>query len=236
MVNAARVSLNRFKATWDSKDEILLKFLVLNVHTSPLEMVSFRFRIYIPLIMKLQWFRHRTQNFQDENLPMEVQEILGGGGSNDYKYFNMNELSRRYTKSEIAFYSPINWRVEKRVDKKVINEPASMELNRQATETALNALDTSLETYRNLLDLGICKEQARFVLPQSAFTKFIMKVDGNNLIKFLILRCDMNAQEEIREYAINMVRLTKPFIGEVWEYLFGSDMLDFKHISEYIKS
>jgi len=41
-----------------------------------------------------------------------------------------------------------------------------------------HAISTAFTVYRRLLDLGVCKEQARAVLPLATFTQCIMKLDG----------------------------------------------------------
>ena len=75
----------------------------------------------------------------------------------------------------------------------------------------------SLDLYHKLLEQGVCREQARGVLPQDMMTTFWATVDLNNLLKFLELRDSDHAQWEIREYAIAIKKLIKP---------------DFPHVSE----
>jgi thymidylate synthase (FAD) len=61
IVNAARVSfLGESKGT--DKDKKLLFYLLRNRHTSPFEMVEFKFRLRCPLVTWWQLVRHRTLN------------------------------------------------------------------------------------------------------------------------------------------------------------------------------
>lgn len=66
IVNAARVSfLGESKG--NERDKKLLFYLLRNHHTSPFEMVEFKFRVRAPLITWWQWARHRTWNFNAQS-------------------------------------------------------------------------------------------------------------------------------------------------------------------------
>src|SRR5258707_5668758 len=92
IVNAARVSfLGESKGT--EKDKKLLFYLLRNRHTSPFEMVEFKFRIRAPLVSFWQLVRHRT--------------------------LSLNLQSGRYTPfEENDFYVPDVWRVSAKDNKK----------------------------------------------------------------------------------------------------------------------
>lgn len=61
--------------------------------------------------------------------------------------------------------------------------------------------EQSYQTYKWLLDHGESKENARLVLPLSLYKEFVVTVNGWNLLRFLRLRTDPEAQEHIRAYA-----------------------------------
>ncbi len=85
IVNAARVSyLGESKGP--DRDKKLLFYLLQHRHTTPFEMVEFKFRVKCPIIVARQWLRHRT--------------------------FSVNEISRRYSSEEIDFYIPDTWRTQ----------------------------------------------------------------------------------------------------------------------------
>jgi thymidylate synthase (FAD) len=60
---------------------------------------------------------------------------------------------------------------------------------------------TSLKLYNDLLSAGVCREQARGVLPQNLYTEYYGTVNLSNLLKFVDLRTHEGAQWEIQKVA-----------------------------------
>ena len=192
IVNAARVSFGRMKKEMDERDVTLLKFLIDNKHTSPLEHVVFTFSVHCPLFVRGQWHRHRTWSY--------------------------NEISRRYTEFDIEFYAPPKLRRQAETNRQASKDESC------ADETALIRLidehnRLSLGLYERLLAAGACREQARGVLSQNMMVTFWGTVNLNNLIHFLDLRDHPHAQWEIREYAVAIKKLVKPYVPHVAEHL-----------------
>jgi len=191
IVNAARVSFGEIKNDIDEKDIVLLDYLIENRHTSPLEHLVFTFSIYCPLFIRGQWHRHRTWSY--------------------------NEISRRYTEMDIEFFTPSKLRQQAK-----INRQASVDGTFDDKKLILS-IDRhnkkSLALYENLLEQGVCREQARGVLPQNMMVTFWGTVNLNNLLHFLDLRDHEHAQWEIREYAIAIKKLIAPYIPNVAKYL-----------------
>lgn len=155
----------------DEKDKKLLFYLMRNEHTSPFEMVEYVFEVCAPLPLAAQWMRHRTASY--------------------------NQVSRRYTDEDIEFYVPPMMRMQD-------------DNNKQAsTYTAINLFadkykqvyELAFNTYKELIAKGVAKEQARMVLPNGLYTKFIVKTDLHNLLNFIRLRADKSAQWEMQMYA-----------------------------------
>ena len=48
---------------------------------------------------------------------------------------------------------------------------------------------------------GVCREQARGVLPQNLYTEYYGSANLNNILKFIDLRLDDHAQWEIQKVA-----------------------------------
>ena len=191
IVNAARVSFGKLKDKMDDRDITLLEYLIENRHTSPLEHLVFTFSIHCPLFVRGQWHRHRTWSY--------------------------NEISRRYTEVDIEFYTPSKLREQAKIDRQ-----ASV-ANTDFDDAALRKIisehnDSSFKLFEYLLEQGVCREQARGVLPQNMMVTFWGTVNLGNLLHFLELRDSEHAQWEIREYAIAIKKLIKPYIPNVAKY------------------
>ena len=175
IVNAARKSFNRESKKWTKKDATLLKYMWDEGHTSPFEMVEFKFAVKAPLFVVRQWHRHRTWSY--------------------------NEVSRRYTSDGLDFYYPKVWRKQSKDNKQSSHGSAIADLNEYCDMKLNNICANAYSQYTQLIFLGICREQARMVLPQNMMVEMVAKVDLSNLIKFLKLRNHPHAQWEIQEYA-----------------------------------
>ena len=193
ITNAARVSFGKMKETFDEKDEKLLKYLIENKHLTPLEHVKFTFSVHCPLFVARQWHRHRMEN--------------------------LSEISRRYTEVDMEFYIPENFRVQSENNKQASIEGSVIEKNNEAFEEYKRIVNDCYASYEKLLKIGVCKEQARGILPQTMFTTFWATIDLRSLMNFLVLRDDDHAQKEIREYAKAMKELIRPYVPHVVEYL-----------------
>ena len=194
IVNAARVSFGKIKTEMDDRDKALLAYLIDNRHTSPLEHMVFTFSVHCPLFIRGQWHRHRTWSY--------------------------NEISRRYTEIDLEFYTPVKLRKQAEsnrqasyLDESFDDEALREEIRQQNVK--------SLELYNHPLDKGVCREQARGVLPQNMMVTFWGTVDLSNLLHFLALRDSDHAQSEIKEYAVAIKKLIKPIIPNVAAYFAG---------------
>ena len=191
IVNAARVSFGKLKTEMDERDVKLLEYLIANKHTSPLEHMVFTFSIHCPLFVRGQWHRHRTWSY--------------------------NEISRRYTEVDMEFYTPVDLRRQAESDRQA--SVADPEFEGDGLKQAIAAHNqASFDLYEKLLASGVCREQARGVLPQNMMVTFWGTVDLSNLLHFLELRDSEHAQYEIREYAIAIKQLIKPIVPNVAKY------------------
>ena len=71
-------------------------------------------------------------------------------------------------------------------------------------------------TYEELRELGVLKEDARFVLPNAAATRIIVTMNFRELRHFFTVRLHPAAQWEIRELAQRMLELVRPYAPSVF--------------------
>lgn len=187
VVNSARVSFGVEKDTLDTKDVRLINYLINHQHTSTLEHNLITFRFKVPLFIRSQHHRHRTWSY--------------------------NEISRRYTDVNLEFYEPEGFRTQHKSNRQasennIINPTLGgtrKSLIPVNTTTASEAVQAhhkmSLCLFNQLLDAGVCREQARGVLPQNLYTEYYGTTNLNNLMKFINLRQHEGAQWEIQRVA-----------------------------------
>jgi len=71
-----------------------------------------------------------------------------------------------------------------------------------------------------MIGAGVCREQARGVLPQNLYTTYYASANLSNIIKFIELRDKPEAQQEIRVLAKAMKKFLKrefPHTAEAME-------------------
>lgn len=188
IVRAARIS---YDAAWragenEGSDHRLIRYLLVNSHTSPFEAVEFQFEVKAPIFVIRQWHRHRTWSY--------------------------NELSGRYRELNGEFYIPSveSVGVQSRSNKqgRDITEGES----RLIPSMIWHACSLAVEAYKHLLNEGCPRELARTVLPLSIYSHMFAKVNLHNLFHFLTLRLDDHAQWEIHEYAKALLQLIEPVV------------------------
>ena len=78
----------------------------------------------------------------------------------------------------------------------------------------------SLSLYNAMINAGVCREQARGVLPQNLYTQYFGTVNLHNLLKFVSLRLHEGAQWEIQQVAKACLQIAKKhFPHSVESYL-----------------
>eukprot|EP01113_Clastostelium_recurvatum_P041128 TRINITY_DN6488_c0_g1_i4.p2 TRINITY_DN6488_c0_g1~~TRINITY_DN6488_c0_g1_i4.p2 ORF type:complete len:305 (-),score=76.07 TRINITY_DN6488_c0_g1_i4:122-1036(-) len=186
IVQAARVSYGQGTKKV-SEDKGLIRYLLRHRHTTPFEMIEFKFHCVMPIFIARQWIRHRTAN--------------------------VNEYSARYSVVPDRFYHPDMEDVRKQsVSNRQGGEEAADAKSAQEFLDYLDSVEKHYATYDDLLQKGVSRELARIGLPLSIYTEWYWKIDLHNLLHFLHLRMDAHAQKEIRDYAIAMFALIKPIV------------------------
>jgi len=175
VVNSARVSFNKKKDILDEKDIKLIKYLAKHQHMTPFEHCTLTVIIKCPLYIRSQIHRHRT--------------------------FAYNEVSRRYTSENLEFYQPDSFRIQHKTSKQCSAGDVSDETEKEAKLISKQIEDTCLKAYNDLVNMGVARELARGLLPQSLMTEFYMTGNLRNWVHFLNLRMDSHAQKEVQDVA-----------------------------------
>ena len=179
IVNSARVSFGVEKDELDDKDKKLINYLIKHKHTSTLEHCAVTFRFTVPLFIRSQHHRHRTWSY--------------------------NEISRRYTEFGLQFYEPEEFRSQHESNRQASTD--DMVDNGEASKLVKDHHQKCLALFQTLLDTGVCREQARGVLPQNLYTQYYGTANLGNLLKFVDLRIHEGAQWEIQQVAKAILKI-----------------------------
>ena len=202
IVNDARQSFDNRKEQWEEKDNKLLNYLAKNHHTSPFRGVIFKWQVKAPLLVARQWWKHTVAStFVDDQL-------------------GWNEKSFRYCSAEDAeFYCPSVFYQQSEDNRQAAGRPLS-EAETDYTDLAQQyycaALYAATEAYEGLLLAGVCKEQARAILPSALYTSFVWTCSLQSLFHFISLRMGHGAQGEIVAYARALLELGRPVAPEAF--------------------
>ena len=183
IVQAARVSYGDGTKT-SRGDTGLIRYLMRHWHTTPFEMVEFKFHIKMPIYIARQHLRHRTAS--------------------------VNEMSARYSIVPKEYYNPDTMRGQSEVNHQ--GSEGEVSVRSELSDAGSQHLENSFDIYEKLLEEGVCREQARGNLPQSTYTEFYWKINLHNLMHYLHLRMDSHAQKEIQDYARAMHDLVEPLV------------------------
>lgn len=202
IVDAARNSVAGLGVRPTTDDRKLIRYLVKNKHTTPLEFVRFTFQVRLPIFVARQWIRHRTGSF--------------------------NEESARYGQLRGDFYLPPIERLmaggQAKKNKQGSGVALSRDLAVDARITIEHCSTKAYQRYEQLLAAGVARELARMVLPVNIYTQWYWTTDLHNLMHFLRLRLHEHAQWEVRQYAeaiLPMAEALAPLAMEAFRETLG---------------
>jgi thymidylate synthase (FAD) len=214
VANAARVSMNKessFETVMQAdgsmhhmiseRDKQLITYLAHHRHVTPFFHPQLRFRIKMPIFVVREWYRHTVG-------------------------FARNEVSRRYvTEAPKCFVPSVVRQRDKNI--KQGSKDAAVENNETVVAQMREATQQACTLYNQLLEQGVCPEQARMILPQSMYTEFIETASLAGYARLAILRLDGAAQREIRTYAGFVAECTKQIFPVSWQALMdtGTNLL-----------
>ena len=173
--------------------EKLLDYCIYHGHWSVFETPSITIEINTSRAISAQILRHRSFTFQ--------------------------EFSQRY--AEVADFEI--YKARRQDSKNRQNSIDDLSLRDKLwfwdAQDKVQLLSASL--YHDALDMGIAKEQARFLLPMSSKTKLYMTGNIRSWIHYLDLRCRVDTQKEHRDIALAIREILKkelPIISKAVEW------------------
>ena len=192
IVQAARVSYGQGTSRV-SQDRGLIRYLMRHRHTTPFEMVEFKFHCKMPIFVARQWVRHRTAN--------------------------INEYSLRYSEARDEFYTPDPEHIQfqSALNKQGRKGEVPAEMKQKVLDYFNEISERSFAMYTELNEAGIARELARAILPVNLYTEWYWKNDLHNLLHFIGLRSDSHAQYEIRVFSDAMAESVKAVAPFAWE-------------------
>jgi|SRR5579875_84953 thymidylate synthase (FAD) len=184
IVQAARVSYGQ--GTRSVRDDRgLIRYLLRHRHTTPFEMVEFKFLVRLPIYVARQWIRHRTAS--------------------------VNEYSARYSivPDEYDLPSPDAVRQQSATNRQGRGDPLPPEVVERFRTDLDRIARSAYAAYEKAIADGVARETARLLLPIAYYTEWYWKINLHNLFHFLSLRLDAHAQEEIRAYASEIAAIAR---------------------------
>jgi thymidylate synthase (FAD) len=201
VVNSARVSFNKTVDEMGKGDIGLINFLARHKHFTPFTHATITLREKVPIFIARQRFKH----------------VVG---------FSYNEVSRRYVSGKPEFHIPENWR----------SRPESVKQGSSTTDFVENLSDDisvdrhyythiqqSEELYTEMVNSGVCPEQARMVLPQSMLTEYYVTGSLMAWARAHELRKGATAQIEIQQLSEQWDKIISPLFPVSWKALTKGD-------------
>ena len=198
VVNSARVSFNK-KSNWGEegllleKDEKLIKYLAKHEHWTPFAHCMITMHVTAPVFVRTQCFKHKVG-------------------------FTENEISRRYVNDPPRFWEPDAFRNNAESVKQGSSDQANW--NSGFWQRIMSSVhhNTSI-MYKQMLDDGICPEQARAILPQSMITEWYWTGSLAAYARFYKQRTSPHAQRETKELALQIGGIIKELYPVSWSAL-----------------
>jgi len=191
VVNAARVSYDKFKDKFENNDNKLINYLVKHRHNSPFRHPQLQFRIECPIFVERQLFKHQ----------------IG---------LTANSISGRYVDFSDSYSIPTSLRLQSKYSKQGSN--GVLEDSSELLDKINDLVNQCSALYSELCDRGVAKEQARIILPLCLNTKFIWTGSLAAFLHLFDLRLKQDTQEETRDIAKQMLQQILDIPGEPFKY------------------
>jgi len=197
IVEIARVSSAREDKTLEAYK--LIRFLIKNKHWSPFEMSNLCLDVETSISISMQLLRHRSANFQ--------------------------QLSQRYQDVTNMFdhiFEPIELRLQGKTNRQVSEDLLLEEKAAKYQARIQEHLQNSLNLYTEMMDDGVARECARFVLPLCTKTNIYINGTLRTWIHLIESRDDPHAQKEVQLLAREAKRIfieNMPQVAKALEWI-----------------
>lgn len=166
-----------------------------------------------------------TQELTREKIENLITGIIRSGHHSVLEHvsftYGIEGISRVTThqlvRHRLASYSQQSQRYTKFDRKSDFIIPESINGNGLLKDKFLELSNKTLELYHEMTDNGIPAEDARYILPSAVNTRIIVTMNARELLHFFRLRTCLRAQWEIREMAIEMLKLAKPAASVIFK-------------------
>ncbi len=172
----------------------LFQYMLAHNHWSPFEQAHASFEITTSRAIAAQILRHRSFTFQERS-QRYTDEVLG---------FETSTARRQSAKNRQSSTADLD-------------EETVMWWDEQQQWHYAGAY----AAYKYALSKGICREQARMLLPIAVQTNLVMTGNIRSWIHYLALRCQVDTQQEHREVAEDIKGLLAeqvPVIAQILEW------------------
>jgi len=135
--------------------------------------------------------------------------------------FGIEGISRVTThqlvRHRIASFSQQSQRYVSHKDKFDVVVPPRVAENPEMAERFASQVLEIHRLYGEMVEAGIPAEDARYILPNATETKIVVTMNARELFHFFRLRCCERAQWEIRDMAVEMLKLAKAAAPVIFE-------------------
>jgi thymidylate synthase (FAD) len=183
--DAARVSFDKKASNYsEEQNSRLINYLVKHKHTSVFRHPQLTFRIHCPIYIERQLFKHQVG-------------------------MSANSISGRYVDFSDTYTLISEWREQSKDSKQGSAGALPYDTQEKCNEIEYNVKEFCQNAYKQLISLGVSKEQARTILPLNLNTTFLWTGSLLSFIHVFNLRLKADAQQETREVVTEMLRLLK---------------------------
>jgi thymidylate synthase (FAD) len=193
--DAARVSFDKKASNYsEEQNSRLINYLVKHKHTSVFRHPQLTFRIHCPIYVERQLRKHEIG--LELGLPPEPNSSI-------------NSISGRYVDFSDTYTLISEWREQSKDSKQGSAGVLPYDTQEKCNEIEYNVKELCQNAYKQLINLGVSKEQARTILPLNLNTTFLWTGSLLSFIHVFNLRLKSDAQQETREVVSEMLRLLK---------------------------